>query len=101
MHMSDAGQALLGLTLGLMVIPVAVLLAYFLRFWPKWRLVTITVPLGPEPQAVRNKVLEAIRSNKYRENKDAVPGTFSPPRWHAWTHGAADLLIALESPAEI
>src|SRR5215475_4093549 len=99
--MSELAQALLGLTLGLLVIPLAVLFAYFIRFWPKWRLVTVTVRSDPEPQAVRNRILEAIRSNKYRENKEVGPGVFSPRRWEKWTYGAADIRMTPQSAAEI
>jgi hypothetical protein len=60
----------------------------------------VTVPSGPEPQTVRTRILEAIRSNKYREHKGAELEAFGPRQWQRWTYGAADIVMAAGS-AEI
>jgi len=91
--MSELAQGLLGLLLGLCLIPFAVFLCCW-RFRPRWRLITVAVPVDSNPQPVRDRLYDAIRAYRYQESAAGEPTVFTARPWTRWLFGAADISIA-------
>lgn len=90
--MGELAQALLGLLLGLCLIPFTVFVCYW-RFRPRSRLITVMVPFGGDPQPVHDGLVAAIRAYSYRESAEGGPDVFSPRPWERWLFGSADISI--------
>jgi hypothetical protein len=91
--MAEAAQALLGLALGLCLIPFTVFLCYW-RFRPRSRLITVVVPVGADPRPVRDCLVTAIRAYRYYESMERGPDVFAPTPWVRWLFGSSDIAIA-------
>jgi hypothetical protein len=95
----------IGLLLSWFVIFTVLLTGYFMGFgnlWRKLRVIAVAIPLGNDPQAVRRKLIEAIRSRKYRENAEGGSCVrFSPPPFDRRVCGTPDIVIVPDAPGSI
>jgi hypothetical protein len=81
---------ILGLLALFGVIFAAIISLPLWRAWMKLRMIAVAIPAGSDPQAVRYKLTEAIRSYGFRE---AASGLFRAPAWQKWAVGLQDISL--------
>jgi hypothetical protein len=64
------------------------------RIWRKLRVIAVAIPAGSDPQVLRYKLTEAIRSFGYRAGAEAGPAAqFRAPAWQKWAVGLQDISV--------
>jgi hypothetical protein len=62
--------------------------------WGKYRIISVAIPTGSDPQASRFKLSEVIRSIRYQETGEPGPSsTYRPPAWMKWAVGLQDIRV--------
>ena len=57
-------------------------------------MIAVAIPVGSDPQALRYKLTEAVRSFGYRAGEAAGPGVrFLAPAWQKWAVGLQDITV--------
>src|SRR5712692_10884027 len=64
------------------------------RVWRRFRMIAVAIPVGSDPQALRYKLTEAVRSYGYRAAAAAEPSVqFHAPAWQKWAVGLQDISV--------
>src|SRR5258708_28871102 len=64
------------------------------RVWKRFRIIAVAIPVGSDPQALRYKLTEAVRSFGYRPDAAAEPGLrFLAPAWQKWASRLQDISV--------
>jgi hypothetical protein len=72
------------------VILAAIISVPIWRVWMKLRMIAVAIPAGSDPQALRYKLTETIRTYGFRE---ATSGLFRAPAWQKWAVGLQDISL--------